>query len=731
MKKKNKEKERKPEKVVNSNRLTVLLSSFCFFIILVHIIANFFPQGRIWGFNQWAYFPWWLSSVVGILILLVFIPSVNADIRKVISSVLSSLSQLLHHREVEGSRSKLFLYFLFSLPFFFLFWWLRDRTHLLGDGAQIISQMNSGQLSVKWSEPLEILVHLRAFDLIRSIGQMDAATFYAILSCLCGTIIVFFFYVLADWWGERKRERILIFLVLLSLGSIQLFFGYAEHYSLSYLLVFLFILSSLAYLKRKVGWFLPLITFALAASAHFSNLCLLPALLFMFFPAQNNHRRLLARKILVGGIGLFCLGLGFVLYLKYGWTKPPIFVPISQDRYAAPGYLLFSLSHLLDFLNQQSLISSFGVVMIFAFFFGGVWTFLRQNRTFQFLLLLSLSQLFLNFVVDPGLGAARDWDMFASFGLGYTLLGLFLFLHLFRGKAGFGYLGLVLILASLYSTVPWVILNASPSKAVARFQNLLDIDPKRSTNGHFVLIKYFESRGMKEEAEQENARYSQAFPEVVLLNQASQLVKEGELDKAEHLLVQAEGYASLMPQIHDLLGRVYLQRKELNRAEAELKEALRLAPFLPDAYVNLADVYLSKQQYDLALEVSQKAIQLKSEYPQIYSNIASIYFLRGDFSRAESYYKKALELDPKFTDAYVDLGDLYSRKGMLNQAMQMYQTALGMNPEMTKLHFRIGVVYYSVNNRQKAKEELELYLKDYPEGQDAPKAREILSNLKQ
>ncbi|MFH1336097.1 MAG: tetratricopeptide repeat protein [Candidatus Zixiibacteriota bacterium] len=437
-----------------------------------------------------------------------------------------------------------------------------------------------------------------------------------------------------------------------------------------------------------------------------------------------------ARKILIGSLGVICLGLVFILYQKYGWTKPPIFVPIFQDRYAAPGYLIFSLSHLLDFLNQQFLISPVGVVMISVLFIGGVWTFFWKNRTFRFLLLLSLSQLFLNFVVDPGLGAARDWDMFASAGLGYTLLGLYLFIHLFRGKASFGYLGLILILASLYSTVPWVVLNSSSSKSEARFQNLLDIDPKRSTNGHFVLIKYFESRGMKKEAEQQNARYSQAFPEGVLLNQASQLVKRGELEKAEQLLVQAEGYAPLMPQIHDLKGKIYLERKELNRAEEELKEAIRLASFLPDPYVNLADVYLSSQQYDLALEVSQKAIRLKSEYPQTYSNIASIYFLWGDFNLAESYYKKALELDPKFTDAYVNLGDLYSRKGMLDQAIKMYQTALGMNPELTKLHFRLGVVYYSINSKKRAKEELELYLKNFPEGKDAQKAQDILSNLK-
>jgi hypothetical protein len=289
MKKKNKEKERKPAQVIDPNRLVLFLSVFCFLLILIHIVAALFPQGRIWGLNQWAYFPSWLSLAVGVLVLLVFIPAVNASLRDVVGSVLSSFSRILHARVVFGKRRKLFLYLLFSLPFFFLFWGLKDRTHLLGDGAQIISQMNSGQLSIKWSEPLEIFVHLRAFDIIRSLWQIDAASFYALFSCLAGIIFVFFVFILVDFWGEQKKERILIFLILLNLGSIQLFFGYAEHYSLSYLLVFVFILSSLGYLKRKVVWFLPPITFALAALSHFSNLCLLPALLFLFLPAQENR----------------------------------------------------------------------------------------------------------------------------------------------------------------------------------------------------------------------------------------------------------------------------------------------------------------------------------------------------------------------------------------------------------------------------------------------------------
>lgn len=711
--------------------MVFLLSAFCLIIVLIHLVATFFPKGRIWGINQWSYFSPAVSLIAGIFVLLFFIPSLNELVRRGISSFASPVLSFLRNICVLGKKRKYLLYFLLSLPFLIPFWLLRDRTHLLGDGAQIISYLNSGELSVKWSEPFEILLHLKVFDLAHKFLQMDSTQVYAILSCLAGVTFVFLVFLFADFWGREGKEKVLIFLVLLSMGSIQLFFGYVEHYSFLCVFIFAFIFLSLGYLEGKTRWFFPLVAFILASLFHVSALHLFPSLLLLYLLKDENGRSFQIRKILILGFGLAFGGLVLVVYKNYSWTVSPFLVPLLVDNYTAPGYLLFSLPHILDFLNQQFLVSPVGLVMILAILTCRVRASFWKNKNFQFLLLVSISQLLFNFLVNPGLGASRDWDLFSTVGLGYTILGLFIFLRLFKDKAGFEYLRLILVLCSLYSTIPWIILNSNQQKSINRFQNLLEIDVKKSANGHFILMKYFEAFGMEEEAKKQNEKYIKAFPEMVLTIEGARLAEMGELERAEQLFLQAERLAPKMAENHNNLGHLYLKRGELNKAEAELKKAIQLSPHLSPTYANLADLYLRRQEYDLALDACKKAIRLKTDYSETYSNAATLYLMRGELEQAEAHYKKALRLDPEFIEAYVGLGDIYNRKTMYQEAIRMYRTALVLNPDLAMARFRLGMTYLSVNAKEKATQELELYLKISPQGKDAKKAQEILERLRE
>jgi len=709
--------------------LVLFISILCGIIIVLHAGASFFPRGRIWGFNQWAYFPPLLSLSLGVLVLLMFVPQINERLRHLLG--LGATLVLTSPRRIGLVLHKRVWFAVCSILFFVPFWLFRDRTHFLGDGAQIISRMNSGELTVRWSEPLDMFLHIQTFRFAHGIWQMDAATVYALLSCTAGVLFIFVLFLFADFLGGRRQGKVLVFLVLLAMGSIQLFFGYVEHYGFVFLFTAAYLLSSMAYLEDKLKWFVPVGTWLLASFSHVMGLCLLPSLLYLFFSKSGNKQGAFIRKTAIVAAGVLALGLGIVLYRINAWAVPPIFVPLSVDTYAAPGYLLFSVPHILDLINQHLLISPLGPALILTPLICLTLPPLVKNKPLAFLAVLGLSQLLFHFLMDPGLGAPRDWDLFSTVGLGYTVLGLFLLLRMFRDRPGLAYSSVILVSTALYATAPWIAIQANQDRSVRRFENVLKMDIKRSYSGHFVLLKYFESRGMDRQAEERTEKYRQAFPELALIANASTLAKSGELEKAKQMFLEAERLAPKLPQVHNNLGKVYLDLGELAKAEDQLKSAIRLAPFLPDAYVNLADLYSLRGEYDSALVACNKAIRLDPRYSGAYSDAGTIYLMRGDLQLAGREFQKLISLDSTAVLGYLGLGDVYNRQARSQEALRMYQRAVGLDPKLDIARYRLGMTHLSLGLPDKAREQLEAYLQISPQGAHAQEVTRVLEQLRQ
>jgi tetratricopeptide (TPR) repeat protein len=651
-------------------------------------------------------------------------------------------------------------YLIISLLFFVLFWILRTKTHFLGDGYQILSNVEANEPAIKWTEPLESLLHLDAFHLAKSLFNLDAETLYALLSCMAGSIFIFLSFLFADllvhthFLGKEERSpleipplagKILVFLLLISMGSVQLFFGYVEHYTFLFLSMFGFLFLSLLYLvgdpafggegtpnnSSRTKLVFPLLAFILTFLFHVSALYLLPSVFFLSVAKDQKSKSHKTKKFLLGIFALILMVIIFWGYKRYSWSVPPLLVPLTNDRYSAPGYTLFSFPHLSDFLNQQLLVSPVGLILILAFLICKKRRSFFMNRAFQFLLILSLPQLLFNFLMDPALGASRDWDLFSAVGLGYTILGLYLLLKFFKDKIKFEYLSVILVVTSLYSTVPWIALNSSESKTIARFRNLLLIDPKKSQNGHFVLFTYFKTLGQEEEAEKENEVQRKLLPELPLIADGEKFLVEGELDSAEAKFLLAKEIAPRLSAVHHHMGMVYLAKGSLNKAEIEFKEAIKLAPFVPGAYVSLANLYVVKGDTNSALEFYKTAVFLKWPDPEPYYNVGLIYFRKGDLDKAEDFFKKTLRLKSDFEDAYLGLGNIYKEEGKFQKAIEMYKTAIQLKPDLAVAHLRLGMTYLKTKSKEDAIRELERFLELAPQSKNAEEVRNILQKLGQ
>ena len=354
-----------------------------------------------------------------------------------------------------------------------------------------------------------------------------------------------------------------------------------------------------------------------------------------------------------------------------------------------------------------------------------------MNRASQFLLIVALSQLLFNFIIDPGLGASRDWDMFSAVGLGYTILGLYLLLKFLKDKIKFEYLATLLVVTSLYSTIPWIALNSCESRSIQRFRNLLLIDPRKSQNGHFILVGYFKTRGQEEEVRKQNDVQRKLLPELPLIGDGKKLLVEGELDSAETKFLLAKEIAPRLSAVHHNLGVVYIAKGDLNKAETELKQAINLASFAAGPYFSLGNLYVVKGDTDRALEFYKKSIFLKWPDPEPYYNVGLIYFRKGDLDRAEDFFKRALKLNSDFEDAYVGLGNIYKERGKFQKAIEMYESAIQLKPDLAAAHFRLGMTYLYMHSKKEAIRELEKFLELAPESKNVEQVQKILRELRQ
>jgi tetratricopeptide (TPR) repeat protein len=365
-------------------------------------------------------------------------------------------------------------------------------------------------------------------------------------------------------------------------------------------------------------------------------------------------------------------------------------------------------------LNQQLLVSPVGVVLLFVFLVFRPKPRAGKDRLFQFLVIAALGQLLFNFAINPGLGAPRDWDLFASVGLGYTLLALYLFSRAtIQSQAGYLKLGLVVV--ALLFTLPWVIINASPELSVSRFRNLLSLDLRKSRNGHFILASYFDGIGKTKEVGRENRAIKEKFPEVGYVNEGLSLLRRGELQQAYAKMNEAIRIAPNFGEAYLALGMYYFKTKDMNTAEAMFKKALRLQPEDGSLYARLGDIHAQRGQLEKAKSLYLRSLTLGPADPEVLNNLAILYAQVPDLDKAASYYRRAIAAKDDFAEAHYGLAFIRYRQGKLEESLEEINRLLEMKPDFPLAFQLLASVYEALGREQEAASARQKYLEMQPD----------------
>ena len=661
---------------VPRKRVETLISLACAFLILLHLAASFFPRLRLWGVSQLGYFSPEFRVALSAGALLILIPAVSEPLTRALTVIFARIAD-----SFRKTKTRL-LYLAISLISLIPFWLLRAKTPLLGDGYLRAGELKFGVL-LYITEPLDFHLHLLVYRLFGLGGQ----TTYAVLSCLAGGLYVFLALALSHALGKDGKERLLVFLILASTGATQLFFGYVESYSFMYVGVVAYVFFGIRYLQGKSGFLWACLSLLLAISFHLSALFVLPSLLSLAFarPSESGGRIGGSRRFtnLVISVCLTFIIVGGVQLLRTrAHEESPLSLFIHPFGGVESSYSFFSPAHFLDFINHQLLISPVGPVLwiVLPALFWRKIDF--RDKVIRFLIWITACSYGFALSVDPKLGYARDWDLFAFSGLSVTLLGLYLASGFLGGgiraapvakpePADRGVnsvidlrrITLLLVVTSLFSTLPWILINASEQKAVARFEDLLKIDEARAAHGWETLACYFRDKG-------EHQKTIRLWQNAVALKP--------------------------IPRYFAVLGNAYLRLKRYDEAIPALERSIRMAP------------------HRVGIEHSHRSLGVCLS-------------AKGHYDEAVSHLRKAIDLAPGRAEFHYIMGNTLGKAGRYEEAVPYFETVLRLNPAHVRTYKLLGIALARMGKKEEARGYLESYLELAP--QDATGVRGLIDSI--
>lgn len=273
-----------------------------------------------------------------------------------------------------------------------IMYFLSSENHALGDGYQILSRTVAGEGGSAFSK-LDFYAHHLICIALPGSSDTQALWSYRILAYASGITCW-----LGIWYFSRRSHDVLLASVLLlAFSAVQFYFGYAEHYTIAFTLLVIYMLSALVDFENNTLSIKTAVLLVLACSFHLLAIVYAPLLVYLAFA------RIQARWLrMVIGIGSVAAVMAAVLFVATQTTLSSIFVPLAPK--GDNPYSLFSGQHLTDLVNVLILNLPLLPALLLT---RAAW---RGDGSKLILIAIAFPIVF-TVVFDPKLGAMRDWDI--------------------------------------------------------------------------------------------------------------------------------------------------------------------------------------------------------------------------------------------------------------------------------------------------------------------------------
>jgi tetratricopeptide (TPR) repeat protein len=189
-----------------------------------------------------------------------------------------------------------------------------------------------------------------------------------------------------------------------------------------------------------------------------------------------------------------------------------------------------------------------------------------------------------------------------------------------------------------------------------------------------------------------------------LADRIDDAVREARQMTAEH---------NAAPEVHSLLGFLYLVRSETGEALREYRLAVQLDPRDLSAYLSLISLYRSQEDWEAALRSAQAALALDPHHPLLYRELALVLDKLGRSQEAAAARARA--------EAVYDAEILYARAmrakgaGRKDEAEKLLRESVGRNRSLSKAWNDLGELLRAEQRWEEARGAFLHVLEDSPD----------------
>lgn len=575
---------------------------------------------------------------------------------------------------------------------------LRTNCFIYGDGLLILSHIAQDQTISSSAYGTSLLIKLLA-NLFNLNEWSQPALLMSGISIICGITFVYFTYKIYSLIIPSKTDRLLLYLITLTSGTIILFTGYIETYPLLTCWLTIYIYAAIKSNRNQLSIYVVVAIYLTGLFWHIWFLAFLPSLLYLI----NSRFMIIKAKLLIIISILFVPSL-YIAGQILARTDLPLTINLLPTE-NSPDYYLFSIKHLADFVNEliicgPVLIIS-GIVLLF---------FIPRNKynfNLSFLIYTAIPALCASFYINPVLGAARDWDMLSLFAVPLIILSALLYSHFSKHNRKLSVLLIPILMITLYHSSGFITTNKNDSQAVKRISQILLNDPHYQSN-------YYD--GIR------NISYATILSNVYMMHDLSTqfLLRKSsdEITNAEDNLRLAKQYynsndfenaqkyytlakVDILFDNHSrfcygkalhLTGHDNLAISELTSLSQDTSVA-DIYYYLGNSYLSINNFELASDNYDLAIEAAQSNINL-------IMTIAPKFYNAGQYEYSLAYYQRANQIDPNFQGLLYYLANNYTITAEYDSALK-YINLLISTDSISEQSYIVRYQYYNchpVNN---------------------------------